>query len=192
MTLDSDGNLYLCEEGFLVYNAPGTLIETIEIEHPTNVCFGGRDGNTLFITNRDAAYALEMNVSGIVYPSDMEDASDPQEPSEPQKDHCLVFDENLNFEVACATFNGTTYAFGLFFTPKASGLFWKLNESSIVNISASEECLSLNNELSLSIDCIKLDSRQYGFTMNFYPDLSGFLWQLDEASLIVNDPLPTM
>ncbi|MCP3888147.1 MAG: hypothetical protein GY702_04645 [Desulfobulbaceae bacterium] len=65
MTIDSEGNVYLCEDGILVYNATGRLFEIIDVpEPPTNATFGGIDGQTLFITTRSSLYSLQMNVSG--------------------------------------------------------------------------------------------------------------------------------
>jgi sugar lactone lactonase YvrE len=74
MTIDSEGNVYLCEENILVYDSSGNHIETINMpEEPTNVCFGGSDRHTLFITTRSALYSLQMRVSGI---SNTENGSD--------------------------------------------------------------------------------------------------------------------
>ncbi len=67
MTMDSLGNAYLCEDGVKVYNASGTFLGTIRIEEPTNVCFGGIDGQTLFIITKSSLYALEMAVSGASF-----------------------------------------------------------------------------------------------------------------------------
>ncbi|MCP4688604.1 MAG: SMP-30/gluconolactonase/LRE family protein, partial [Desulfobacterales bacterium] len=65
MTIDNEGNVYLCENNLLVYNSAGTLVETISLpEQPTNACFGGDDGRVLFITTRDAVYSLAMRVNG--------------------------------------------------------------------------------------------------------------------------------
>jgi gluconolactonase len=67
MTLDEGGNLYLTNRhGVTVFNADGEQIEQI----PTgagwtaNVCFGGADRRTLFITAMDGLYAIQMNVKG--------------------------------------------------------------------------------------------------------------------------------
>jgi gluconolactonase len=69
MTIDSEGNIYLTNEnGVQVYTSSGSLIETINVPlDPTNVCFGGKDGKTLFITAKTAVYSLAMNVKGISY-----------------------------------------------------------------------------------------------------------------------------
>jgi len=65
MTIDDQGNVYLTDaNGVLVYNASGMLIETISVTNPTNVCFGGVDGQTLFITARTSVYAIQMRVKG--------------------------------------------------------------------------------------------------------------------------------
>jgi len=65
MTLDNEGNLYLCEDAVLIYEPSGKKIGTIEVpEQPTNVCFGGPDAQTLFITTRPALFSLKMAIGG--------------------------------------------------------------------------------------------------------------------------------
>ena len=65
MTLDERGNLYLTGSGVVVFNPQGEKIATIDVpERPSNVCFGGQDGKTLFITARTGFYALPMLVRG--------------------------------------------------------------------------------------------------------------------------------
>jgi gluconolactonase len=66
MTIDNKGNIYLTYEKIWVYNPKGELIETIEVpEKPSNVCFGGKKRNTLFITARTSIYTLKMKVKGV-------------------------------------------------------------------------------------------------------------------------------
>ena len=61
MTLDADGNLYLTSDAVTVYNHLGKPINRIEVpQRPSNVCFGGKDGQTLFITARTALYAIDL------------------------------------------------------------------------------------------------------------------------------------
>ena len=65
MTLDDQGNLYLTVETVLVFDKAGRQIESIEVpETPSNVCFGGRDKRTLFITAQTSLYSLRMRVKG--------------------------------------------------------------------------------------------------------------------------------
>jgi len=65
MTLDAKGNVYLTERGVVVYSPEGKEIERIAVpESPANVCFGGKEFKTLFITARKGLYAVEMNVKG--------------------------------------------------------------------------------------------------------------------------------
>ena len=65
MTLDEKGNLYLTRGVVHVYSPQGKNIATIEVpEAPANVCFGGRDRRTLFITARKGLYSIRMNVRG--------------------------------------------------------------------------------------------------------------------------------
>ncbi|MFC1551337.1 SMP-30/gluconolactonase/LRE family protein [Candidatus Latescibacterota bacterium] len=66
MTLDVLGNVYLAsEEGVVVYNSQSQRIALINVpEKPSNVCFGGADRKTLFITAETSLYSLKMNVRG--------------------------------------------------------------------------------------------------------------------------------
>lgn len=66
MTIDNEGNVYLTSGAVKVYNKKGELIETIAVpEGPSNVCFGGKDNQTLFITARTSLYSVKMRVQGI-------------------------------------------------------------------------------------------------------------------------------
>ena len=68
MTTDEMGNVYITSEDVKIYNKHGFLIEVIKTpENPTNVCFGGKDRKTLFITERKQVYTIKMNVKGSRY-----------------------------------------------------------------------------------------------------------------------------
>ena len=63
MTIDNEGNIYLTTRVVAVYNKKGEKIETIKVpEGPANVCFGGPDKRTLFITARTSLYSVRMRV----------------------------------------------------------------------------------------------------------------------------------
>ena len=65
MTIDEKGNVYLTEADVIVVNPDGKEIERIKVpERPANVCFGGKEFKTLFITARKGFYAVETNVKG--------------------------------------------------------------------------------------------------------------------------------
>jgi gluconolactonase len=65
MTIDNEGNIYLTTSGVAVYDKQGNKIETIDVpERPANVCFGGKDNQTLFITARTSLYSVKMRVKG--------------------------------------------------------------------------------------------------------------------------------
>jgi gluconolactonase len=66
MTLDQEGNLYLTGKGVSVFDRQGTKIAQIDVPEPwtANVCFGGRDKQTLFITASKGLYAMKMRVKG--------------------------------------------------------------------------------------------------------------------------------
>lgn len=67
MTLDADGNVYLTGKGVTIYNSQGIKIGHIPINEPwtANLCFGGVNKDTLFITASTAFYAVKMNVKGV-------------------------------------------------------------------------------------------------------------------------------
>jgi gluconolactonase len=65
MTLDNLGNVYLTNKFVSVYTPAGENIARIEVpERPSNVCFGGKKKNILFITARTSVYILKMKVRG--------------------------------------------------------------------------------------------------------------------------------
>ena len=66
MTIDSEGNVYITGKSVSVYNPAGEKIETIEVpETSSNLCFGGRDKKTLYITTSRSLYSIRMRVKGL-------------------------------------------------------------------------------------------------------------------------------
>ncbi len=67
MTIDDQGNVYLTGKGVLVFDKSGNKIEQIEVNEPwtANVCFGGKDRRTLFITASKNFYSIRMKVKGV-------------------------------------------------------------------------------------------------------------------------------
>jgi gluconolactonase len=68
MTIDSEGNVYLTGISVTVFNSEGKQIEKIETPEPGwvgNVCFGGKDRHTLFITASKNLFAISMRVAGV-------------------------------------------------------------------------------------------------------------------------------
>lgn len=66
MTIDDAGNVYLTGNGVMVFDASGRQIEQIAVPEPwtANVCFGGPDRHTLFITASKGLYSIKLRVSG--------------------------------------------------------------------------------------------------------------------------------
>jgi len=65
MTIDNKGNVYLTNKSVSVYNANGENIARIEVpEQPSNLCFGGKKRNILFITARTSVYIIKMKTKG--------------------------------------------------------------------------------------------------------------------------------
>lgn len=66
MTIDAEGNIYLTGKGVTVFNASGKKIEHMPVNEgwTANVCFGGSDHRTLFITASKGFYSIDMRVKG--------------------------------------------------------------------------------------------------------------------------------
>ncbi|MCH2400902.1 MAG: SMP-30/gluconolactonase/LRE family protein [Pirellulales bacterium] len=66
MAVDAQGNLYATHGGKVhIYDADGNERQQIDVpEGPANVCFGGDDHKTLFITARTSLYSVRMRVAG--------------------------------------------------------------------------------------------------------------------------------
>jgi len=67
MTIDDQGNVYLTGQGVFVFDSAGKQIEHIDVpgSWTANVCFGGKDRHTLFITATKNFYGLKMLVKGV-------------------------------------------------------------------------------------------------------------------------------
>lgn len=67
MTIDCEGNVYLTGRGVTVFDKTGKQIEHIAVEErwTANVCFGGADMKTLFITASKGLFGLRMRVKGV-------------------------------------------------------------------------------------------------------------------------------
>ncbi len=67
MTLDQQGNLYVCcgVAGVKVHSADGQPIGVVELPYASNCCFGGSDFSILFVTSRDRFLGIQTKVRGI-------------------------------------------------------------------------------------------------------------------------------
>ena len=66
MTIDNQGNVYLTNRYVSVFDKNGKKITNIEVpEMPSNICFGGKNRDILFITARTSVYTLKMKVKGV-------------------------------------------------------------------------------------------------------------------------------
>ncbi len=65
--VDSEGNVYATGDGGIwVLNSGGQRLGIIEVpELPANLCWGGEDWKTLFITARTSLYRVRLNISGV-------------------------------------------------------------------------------------------------------------------------------
>jgi gluconolactonase len=67
MTIDSAGNVYLTGHGVTIFDRNGQQIDHIPISEnwTGNICFGGADMHTLFITASTSIYALTTRTHGV-------------------------------------------------------------------------------------------------------------------------------
>ena len=66
MTIDAEGNLYLTGRGVTVFDKAGKQIDHIDVPEKwsANVCIGGKDHRTLFITASESLYSIRLRVKG--------------------------------------------------------------------------------------------------------------------------------
>jgi len=66
LKVDAQGNLYTTHDKVKIYDPAGKLLEQIDVpEAPANLCFGGDDYKTLFITARTSLYSVRMANPGV-------------------------------------------------------------------------------------------------------------------------------
>lgn len=69
MTIDDAGNIYLTTQGkhaVDIFSPSGKLLESIVVpERVSNLCFGGKDRNQLFITARTSVYRIVLDAKGV-------------------------------------------------------------------------------------------------------------------------------
>jgi len=65
--IDTEGNIYTTSKGGIhVFDKTGKKIGMIPVaEQPANVCFGGKDFDTLYITARKSLYAVKTKMTGM-------------------------------------------------------------------------------------------------------------------------------
>ena len=69
LKVDVKGNLYGADGAVNIYDADGKLLEKIAVpEGPANICFGGDDYKTLFITARTSLYSVRLVNAGAKPP----------------------------------------------------------------------------------------------------------------------------
>lgn len=67
LKMDEKGNLYAaCGDGVNIFTPTGALIGMIETSFEvTNLCFGGSEGNILFLTGHEGLYSIPLLVKGL-------------------------------------------------------------------------------------------------------------------------------
>ncbi|MGB8489940.1 MAG: SMP-30/gluconolactonase/LRE family protein [Bacteroidales bacterium] len=66
MTIDSEGNIYLTGRGVTVFDRTGKKLGNFEVPESwtANICFGGRDRKSLYITASKGLYRMATRVKG--------------------------------------------------------------------------------------------------------------------------------
>jgi sugar lactone lactonase YvrE len=72
MSIDTQGNIYTTSKGGIhIFDKDGKKIGVIPVkETPANVCFGGKDFDTLFITARKSLYSVKTLAKGALPPKE--------------------------------------------------------------------------------------------------------------------------
>jgi alpha-galactosidase len=67
MTIDNEENVYLTGRGVTVFNSAGRQLTHIQVPEPWtgNLCFGGKDRQTLIITASRGLYSIRTRVHGV-------------------------------------------------------------------------------------------------------------------------------
>jgi gluconolactonase len=67
MTIDEKGNIYLTGTGVTIFDKSGKQIGNIAVPEnwTANVCFGGRDRKSLFITASKSLYMIRTRIKGV-------------------------------------------------------------------------------------------------------------------------------
>jgi len=67
MTIDNEGNVYLTGRGVTIFDKTGKQIAHIPVAESWtgNICFGGKDRSTLFITASAGLYAFRTRTHGV-------------------------------------------------------------------------------------------------------------------------------
>lgn len=67
MTIDNKGNIYLTGKGVTVFDRTGRKLGTIAVPEgwTSNVCFGGKNRKTLFITASKGFYMIRTRTKGV-------------------------------------------------------------------------------------------------------------------------------
>jgi gluconolactonase len=67
MTIDEVGNLYLTGNGVTIFDRNGKQLGNIQVPEnwTANVCFGGKERKSLFITASKSLYKIRMRTKGL-------------------------------------------------------------------------------------------------------------------------------
>ena len=66
MTIDTEGNIYLCKGGVNIFDKTGKKLGTIKVPEgwTANLCFGDKDLKSLYITASKSLYKIRLKVKG--------------------------------------------------------------------------------------------------------------------------------
>jgi gluconolactonase len=69
MAVDIAGHLYVTTgAGIQIFDHRGGFVGIIKVQQkPTNLCFGGKENRTLFITAQSSLYCMECKIPGVVW-----------------------------------------------------------------------------------------------------------------------------
>jgi hypothetical protein len=110
-----------------------------------------------------------------------------------EEDFCLEVDGARDISVSCVKYKGAKFAFTLNYYTKVedpSEMYWKMNMPTLGS-TGSNACVSIGDDLGMSIPCAEYNGTQYEFDLDYYndpDDASGYRWKIDRSSLQVKQP----
>lgn len=103
---------------------------------------------------------------------------------------CFPVSPELDISVLCAQYAGFGYAFTLNYYKNPhdpTGFYWELNPETFSQVTPSGPCLTLQQNLKLSVSCAQFLGKPYSFTLDYDKNPmmpSGrFFWKMDVSTI---------
>jgi len=110
---------------------------------------------------------------------------------------CFPVSPELDISIPCAQYAGVGYAFTLNYYPNpndSNGFYWELNAGTFNQVTSSNPCLPIQQDLSFPISCAHFLGKPYSFTLDFCKNSKtsngGLLWNMDASTFKAKEAMP--